>query len=112
MLALINTDEKVYDKDGRVLGSRVCYFYDEAFDVSEPLFFIDVPQTYAEKDAQFFYYDDVTSSVEEIPQEKLPEVLAPTTQTQQPSLQENIVEKLLIQKLKEYGIQIHTANTI
>jgi hypothetical protein len=112
MLALINPDEKIYDKDGNVLGSRVCYFYNDAFDVSEPLFFVDVSEIYSEKDSQFYYYDDVTFNVEEIPQEKLPEALAPTIQAEPPALPESIVEKLLIKKLKEYGIVLPTANTL
>ena len=111
MLSLINPDEKVYDKNGTVLGSRVCYFYEESFDVAEPLFFVSTSDENLSKDPQFFYYDDSEQSVKEILQDHLPETLInPVPNNEQQSV-EDLVQKLLEQKLKQYGINLNSANT-
>jgi hypothetical protein len=112
MLALINPDEKIYDKDNNTLGSRVCYFYDEQFDVAEPLFFIDTSYGFDDKDPQFFYYDEADQTVKYIPEEHFPKVLINPEPPQSASLtNEELIKKLLEEKLKEYGITFNSANT-
>ena len=112
MLALINPDEKIYDKDNNILGLRVCYFYNEEIDVAEPLFFIDISYGFDDKDPQFFYYDEGDQTVKYIPEEHLPKVLINPESPQSVSLtNEDLVKKLLEEKLKEYGINISNANT-
>jgi hypothetical protein len=69
MKALISPDEKIYNLENTVIGDRVAYFYEEQFDVADPLFFVDVDESFADKDSQFYYYNTVTSQVSLIPQE-------------------------------------------
>jgi hypothetical protein len=112
MLALINPDEKIYDKDSNILGSRVCYFYDEQFDVAEPLLFIDTSYSFDDKDPQFFYYDEADQTVKYIPEEHLSKALTNPEPPQSATLtNEDMIKKLLEEKLKEYGINISNANT-
>jgi hypothetical protein len=98
MLSLINPDEKVYDKNRTILGSRVCYFYEESFDVAEPLFFVSVSDENLSKDPQFFYYDENDQTVKEILEENLPETLTNPVNNE-PSPVEDLVQKLLEKKL-------------
>jgi len=112
MLALINPDEKIYDKDNNILGSRICYFYDEQFDVAEPLFFIDTPYSFDDKDPQFFYYDEADQTIKYIPEEHLSKALTNPEPPQNMSpTNEELIKKLLEEKLKEYGITFNSANT-
>ena len=112
MLALINPDEKIYDKDNNILGSRVCYFYDEQIDVAEPLFFIDTEYSFDDKDPQFFYYDETDQTVKYIPEEHLSKALLNPEPPQDVTLtNEELIKKLLEEKLKEYGITLNSANT-
>jgi hypothetical protein len=112
MLALINPDEKIYDKDNNILGSRVCYFYDEQFDVAEPLLFIDTSYSFDDKDPQFFYYDEADQTVKYIPEEHLSKALTNPEPPQDVTLtNEELIQKLLEKKLKEYGITFNSANT-
>ena len=69
MKALISPDEKIYDLENTIIGDRVAYFYEESFDVVAPMFFVDIDNSLAEKDSQFYYYNTVTSQVSLIPQE-------------------------------------------
>jgi len=69
MKALISPDEKIYDLESNVIGDRVASFYEELFEVAAPLFFIDIGDLLADKDSQFYYYNNVTSQVSLIPQE-------------------------------------------
>ena len=114
MLALINPDEKIYGKDNNILGSRVCYFYDEQFDVATPLFFVNTEYSFDDADSQFFYYDEMDQSVKYIPEEHLPKALVNPEPPANPTpTTEELVQRLLEQKLREYGITINqpTANT-
>ena len=111
MLALINPDEKIYDKDNNILGSRVCYFYDEQFDVATPLFFTDSEYSFDDADSQFFYYDETEQTVKYIPEEHLPEGLTnPEPPPSTTPTTEELVQRLLEKKLKEYGITINQAS--
>jgi hypothetical protein len=112
MLALINPDEKIYDKDNNILGLRVCYFYNEEIDVAEPLFFIDTSYGFEDADPQFFYYDEADQTVKYIPEEHLLKILVNPEPPQRESLtNEELIKKLLEEKLKEYGITFNSANT-
>jgi hypothetical protein len=111
MLALINPDEKVYDKDNNILGSRVCYFYDEEFDVADLLFFVNTEYSFDVKDPQFFFYDETEQTVKYIPEEHLPKELTnPEPPSSTTPTTEELVQRLLEQKLKEYGITINQAS--
>lgn len=103
MKALISPDEKVYDIEKNVIGYRVAYFYEEPFDVAEPLFFMDVEDSLAEKDSAFYYYNTVTNQVSLIPQEIIDSRI--TQQTAEKTLDE-LVEELVAKKLAAM-----TANT-
>lgn len=114
MLALVNPDEKIYDKDNNILGSRVCYFYDEQIDVANPFFFVTTDYSFDDKDPQFFYYDETEQTVKYIPEEHLPKGLTSPETAQSPTpTTEELVQRLLEQKLREYGISTNqsTANT-
>lgn len=111
MLALINPDEKIYDKDNNILGSRVCYFYDEQIVQSDPLFFVDTQYSFDDADPQFFYYDETDQSVKYIPEEHLPIELTTPEPSEGPIITtEELVQRLLEQKLREYGITINQAS--
>lgn len=111
MLALINPDEKIYDKDNNILGSRVCYFYDEQFDVATPLFFTDSEYSFDDADSQFFYYDETEQTVKYIPEEHLPKGLTnPEPPPSTTPTTEELVQRLLEKKLREYGITINQAS--
>lgn len=107
MRALISPDEKIYDLENNVIGDRVAYFYEESFDVAEPLFFVDVEDSLAEKDSQFYYYNTVTSQVSLIPQEIIDSraALLAAASTPQKTL-DQLVEELVAEKLAAM-----TANT-
>jgi len=105
MKALINPDEKIYDLENTVIGDRVAYFYEEPFDVAAPLFFVDVEDSLAEKDSQFYYYNTVTSQVSLIPQEIIDGRNPPPSTTPQKTL-DQLVEELVAKKLAAL-----TANT-
>ena len=112
MLALINPDEKVYDNENNVLGSRVCYFYDEEFGVAEPLFFVSTDFSFADADPQFFFHDDASNVVVRIPDDKLSEQLSSGTNVAiVPEQMEVLLKKLLREKLLEYGIDTSSSNT-
>jgi hypothetical protein len=100
MKALISPDEKIYDLENNVIGDRVAYFYDETFDVAQPLFFVDVDDTFAEKDSQFYYYNTLTSQVSLIPQEIIDgrAALLAAASTPQKTL-DQMVEELVMKKL-------------
>lgn len=96
MKALISPDEKIYDLENTVIGDRVAYFYEETFDVAAPLFFVDVEDSLAEKDSQFYYYNTTTSQVSLIPQEII------DGRNPQPTAEKTIdqlVEELVMKKL-------------
>lgn len=100
MKALINPDEKIYDLENTVIGDRVAYFYEEPLDVAEPLFFVDVEDSLAEKDSQFYYYNTVTSQVSLIPQEIIDgkAALLAAASSPQKTL-DQLVEELVVKKL-------------
>jgi hypothetical protein len=98
MKALISPDEKVYDLENTVIGDRVAYFYEEPFDVAEPLFFVDVEDSLAEKDSQFYYYNTVTSQVSLIPQEIIDGRLAQLQPKPEKTI-DQLVEELVMKKL-------------
>ena len=61
---------------------------------------------------QFFYYDEVDQTVKYIPEEHLSKALVNPEPPQSPTLtNEELIKKLLEEKLKEYGINISNANT-
>ncbi len=100
MKALISPDEKIYDLENTVIGVRVAYFYEEPFDVAEPLFFMDVDESFAEKDSQFYYYNTLTNQVSLIPQEIIDEGRAASAAAS-PSQKtlDQLVEELVAKKL-------------
>jgi len=115
MKILIDPTHKIKAKNGTVLGSRVCYFYDETFDVAEPLFFIDYTGDdigFHVKDPQFYYYNDETHDIIEILEEDLSADIT-NPESVNPEITKALIDKLLEEKLKEYGIIINqsSANT-
>jgi len=96
MKALISPDEKIYNLENTVIGDRVAHFYEESFDVAQPLFFVDVDESFADKDSQFYYYNTTTSQVSLIPQEII------DGRNPQPTVEktlDQLVEELVMKKL-------------
>lgn len=100
MKALISPDEKIYDLENTIIGDRVAGFHDEQFEVASPLFWIDVDDSLAEKDSQFYYYNTVTSQVSSIPQEIIDgrAALLAAASVPQKSL-DQLVDELVAKKL-------------
>jgi hypothetical protein len=101
MKALISPDEKIYGLENNLLGSRVAYFYDEPFDVAEPMFFLDVEDSLAELDSQFYYYDEQTNQVVKLPEDVVQERIYPKPKTKQEKSIDQLVEELVNKKLAE-----------
>lgn len=101
MKALISPDEKIYDHENNLLGSRVAYFYEEPFDVAEPLFFLDVEDSLAEMDSQFYYYDEQTSQVVKMPEDVIQKKFYTPATTKQEKSIDQLVEELVNKKLAE-----------
>ncbi len=101
MKALISPDEKIYDLENNLLGFRVAYFYDEPFDVAEPMFFLDVEDSLAELDSQFYYYDEQTNQVVKLPEDVVQERIHPKPKTEQEKSIDQLVEELVKKKLAE-----------
>jgi hypothetical protein len=96
MKALISPNEKIYDLQNTIIGDRVAYFYEEQFDVAQPLFFVDVEDSFADKDSAFYYYNTGTNQVSLIPQEIVDGKIA--QQTAEKTL-DQLVEELVAKKL-------------
>lgn len=96
MKALISPDEKIYDLQNNVIGDRVAYFYEEQFDVAQPLFFLNVDDSFADKDSSFYYYNTLTNQVSLIPQEI---VDARFAQQNAEKTLDQLVEELVAKKL-------------
>ncbi len=99
MKALISPDEKVYDLENTVIGDRVAGFHEDQFEVAEPLFFIDVDGSLADKDPQFYYYNTGTSQVLLIPQEIIDGRDALLAQHANQKTLDQLVEELVAKKL-------------
>ena len=112
MKALIDPNHPVYDKNNNELGKRVCYFYDEVFDVAEPLFFVDDPAMDFSTDPIYFYYDMDQGKIIKIPDELFPIPHAALTPREDsaPIINRNIEEMIARQVQKKIDQLMNTTN--
>jgi hypothetical protein len=105
MNVLIDPEHKIVDANNNVLGSRVCYFYEEPIDVKEPLFFVvDTRMSFDNKDPAFFYYDDNEHVIKERAEEDVLPKASPVDITQ--NTMEQMINQMVQKRLREL-----TANT-
>ena len=100
MKALISPGEKIYDLENNIIGDRVSDFSDNSFDVALPFFWVDVDESFGDKDPQFYYYNTLTSQVSLIPQEIIDGRVALLAAASLPQKTlDQLVEELIAKKL-------------
>lgn len=63
--ALISPEEEIYHiSEGNLLGFRVAQVEDQAFDISEPLFWVDCDENVV---ADMWYYDNISKEIKLVP---------------------------------------------
>jgi len=79
MKALISPNEQTFSYDGNVIGQRVADVVTQAFEVAEPLFWVDCPND-CERDTWYYLDGQILKkpeepmpepSIEEIPDEEI-----------------------------------------
>lgn len=108
MKLLIDPQTKVYSSSGDLLGSKVCYYYEEEFEVASPLFFVDNPAIdFTVRDPQWCYYNDDTGEIGEVPYVPPP----PPPKSLEQMLEEMVAERLKAMQPRKSQANTGSSNT-